>query len=203
MSVPASKHDPAATPTLQATGTATPTLHSTATPMPRSTASAAAVVSPTSTSAGSTVPTPMPTPAVGSAFVFEQHTNLARTVVSDANGQWSATFPDGAFAVTLARPVRIFAEASAAAPVVSIVRVRMLPTPFFRPSRRWLVDEGTCRCVNGRSGTGHAGGRGRVRGVRRRRPTDRRGSSLWTAPGRRNEDRRIKNFKGYLGVAFD
>jgi len=156
VSVPASKHDPAATPTLQATGTATPTLDSTAAPMPRPTARAVA---------GSTIPTPMPTPAVGSAFVFKQHTNPAR-------------------------------------PVVSIVRVRMRPTPFFRRNRRWLVDEGTCRCADGRSGTGHLGGRGRVRGNRRRRPTDRRGRSLWTVPGRRNEDRRIPNFKDYLGVTF-
>jgi hypothetical protein len=38
--------------------------------------------------------------------------------------------------------------------------------------------------------------------IERRRPAERRGRSLWTVPGRRNEDRRIQNFKDYLGVAF-
>jgi cell wall-associated NlpC family hydrolase len=59
-----------------------------------------------------------------------QQTNPARTVVTDANGTWLATFTDGSRSVALAGPTRTFAEATASHSVVSTTWVRLLTAPF-------------------------------------------------------------------------
>ncbi len=63
----------------------------------------------------------------------------ARSVVTDAAGNWLATFTDGASTVTLVGPSRTFHEQSAGAPVITSVWVRLLPTPFAgHIPERWL-----------------------------------------------------------------
>jgi hypothetical protein len=63
-------------------------------------------------------------------FQFIRLSDPPRTAVTDAGGNWVATFTDGASTVRLAGPERTFAEASAADPVVSTTWVRVLPAPF-------------------------------------------------------------------------
>lgn len=73
-----------------------------------------------------------PAPDAGSAprFTFTRAQAPARTLVTDAQGAWVATFTDGARTVTLAGPARTFSEATATYAVTSAVWVRPLPAPF-------------------------------------------------------------------------
>lgn len=63
-------------------------------------------------------------------YTMTQQSDPARTVVTDANGTWLATFTEGARTVALAGPARTFAEATAAHPVASTTWVRLLAAPF-------------------------------------------------------------------------
>jgi cell wall-associated NlpC family hydrolase len=63
-------------------------------------------------------------------YTMTQLSDPARTVVTDANGAWVATFTNGSRTVILAGPSRTFAEASATNPVVSTTWVRLLAAPF-------------------------------------------------------------------------
>jgi cell wall-associated NlpC family hydrolase len=69
----------------------------------------------------------------------------ARTIVTDANGNWVATFTDGASTVTVIGPSRTFTESTAAAPVITTTWVRLLPTPFSgtvdATTETWLTQE--------------------------------------------------------------
>jgi hypothetical protein len=63
------------------------------------------------------------------AFVFQRLSDPDRTVVTDSDGAWVATFTDHTHTVTLTGPERTFDEATAVA-VTHDVQVRMLPDPF-------------------------------------------------------------------------
>ncbi len=54
----------------------------------------------------------------------------ARSIVEDADGEWIATFTDGAYTVTLAGPVREFDEPTATHAVTTDRWVRILDAPF-------------------------------------------------------------------------
>lgn len=54
----------------------------------------------------------------------------ARSIVEDADGEWIATFTDGAYTVTLAGPVREFDEPTATYAVTTDRWVRILDAPF-------------------------------------------------------------------------
>jgi cell wall-associated NlpC family hydrolase len=54
----------------------------------------------------------------------------SRTQVTDADGDWLATFTDNAYTVTLLGAQRTFSEPSAKNPVFTKVWVRVLPAPF-------------------------------------------------------------------------
>jgi cell wall-associated NlpC family hydrolase len=72
-------------------------------------------------------------------YTYTRETNPTRTVVTDASGQWLATFTNGARTVSLRGPSRTFTEPSASSPVVSTTWVRILPAPFEgRVSEPWL-----------------------------------------------------------------
>jgi hypothetical protein len=71
-------------------------------------------------------------PATGHAaptFTYTRLNKPPRTVVTDPQGAWVATFTDGARTVTVAGPERTFAEPMATS-VISTTWVRILPAPF-------------------------------------------------------------------------
>jgi cell wall-associated NlpC family hydrolase len=77
--------------------------------------------------------------AQNSDFVFKRKSDPARTVVTNSNGRWLATFTDGSYTVSLRGPSRTFSEASAAHNVKSTTWVRVLPKPFDgHVDRTWL-----------------------------------------------------------------
>ncbi|MCA1701961.1 MAG: NlpC/P60 family protein [Actinobacteria bacterium] len=63
-------------------------------------------------------------------YVLGRQTNPARTVVTDTNGSWVATFTDSASTVLLKGPARTFAESTTDAVVTTSNWVRALPKPF-------------------------------------------------------------------------
>jgi cell wall-associated NlpC family hydrolase len=72
-------------------------------------------------------------------YVFKRKSDPARTVVTNSNGRWLATFTDDAYAVSLKGPSRIFSEATAAHEVKSSTWVRVLPEPFDgQVDKAWL-----------------------------------------------------------------
>jgi hypothetical protein len=53
-----------------------------------------------------------------------------RTEVRDSKDNWLATLTDGAYTVTLAAPIRTFAQPTAAHPVTHAIWLRSLPVLF-------------------------------------------------------------------------
>lgn len=79
-----------------------------------------------------------PTSADGLSFTRVK--GPARTVVSDGEGQWVATFTDASRTVTLAGPPRTLSEPGVEAVVPSTTYVRVLPAPFAgQVDRAWLA----------------------------------------------------------------
>jgi cell wall-associated NlpC family hydrolase len=72
-------------------------------------------------------------------YVFKRKSDPARTVVTNSNGRWLATFTDDAYTVSLKGPSRTFSEATAAHEVKSSTWVRVLPGPFDgQVDKAWL-----------------------------------------------------------------
>lgn len=63
-------------------------------------------------------------------FSYTHAVQPARTLAFDADGEWVATFTEGARTVTLAGPCRTFSDPTAASPVTTQVWVRLLEEPF-------------------------------------------------------------------------
>jgi NlpC/P60 family len=63
-------------------------------------------------------------------YHLERLADPERTVVSDANGDWVATFTDRAYTVTLAGPSRTLADVGTTATVTLADEVRLLDAPF-------------------------------------------------------------------------
>lgn len=61
---------------------------------------------------------------------LQRHVSSDRTEVRDSEDNWLATLTDDAYTVTLAGPIRTFAEPTAAHPVTHAIWVRTLPAPF-------------------------------------------------------------------------
>jgi hypothetical protein len=61
---------------------------------------------------------------------LQRHPNPDRTEARDSMDNWLATLTDGAYTVTLAGPIRTFAEPTAAHSVTHGIWVRTLPAPF-------------------------------------------------------------------------
>ena len=75
----------------------------------------------------------------GTGYNYTNLRNPSRTVVSDADGHWLATFTVGARTVTLSGPPRTFTERTAASPVTTTVYVRLLSAPFGgKVDKSWL-----------------------------------------------------------------
>ena len=72
-------------------------------------------------------------------FVFKRKSDPARTIVTNSNGRWLATFTDGAYTVSLKGPSRTFSERTAAHEVRTSTWVRVLPEPFDgQVDKAWL-----------------------------------------------------------------
>jgi hypothetical protein len=74
-------------------------------------------------------PTPGP-PVLDPSLEVTRAAGPDRTVLTDADGAWVATFTDGASTVALAGPERTFDEPTATHGVTTDAWVRLLPAPF-------------------------------------------------------------------------
>jgi hypothetical protein len=84
-------------------------------------------------SAAPAVPAAEPAPAppeLDPALEVTRASEPARTVLTDPDGAWVATFTDGASTVALAGPERTFDEPTATHGVTTDAWVRLLPAPF-------------------------------------------------------------------------
>ena len=77
------------------------------------------------------------------SYVRTRATHPDRTVVTDAEGGWLATFTDGAYTVTLAGPERTFSEPqSTPESITHTVWVRILPATFAEQvDEMWLAEK--------------------------------------------------------------
>ncbi len=68
--------------------------------------------------------------AADSAFVYKRSSDPGRTVVTNSNGKWLATFTDEAYTVSLKGPSRTLSEQTATYSVTTSTWVRVLSKPF-------------------------------------------------------------------------
>lgn len=75
------------------------------------------------------------------SYIYKRESDPSRTVVTDLDSRWLATFTDGSYTVTTKGPERVFSEANTDASVVTTTWVRVLPVPFYGEVSDELVSQ--------------------------------------------------------------